>query len=646
MVDQEEKNTGGLDALAQSKANVNITGVGKVPLQTAIGPELLKNLEAMIAERESAKTGVLSPILEGFKDASAWTSRDPSAALAQRDTEKRTQEESLFGMRNQLATLKQAQAQQGLAGKSLDYLTGGAGTQAPGAGTQAPNVRTQIPDIVLNQIAARKAAGDIAGAQAIYDNWAKSETSGQIKGKYEAAGNTPQAVFIPELGHTIDITPNEFQVYTNTGKLPARFSTLAPAKPVAAAPVSGATNQVAQAPTNYPVSGTFVRGVTPTHNGVDISTAENTPVRAVTSGVVRYNTKDTKGYGNAAEIVDEKTGRVLSRDAHLNKFLVSDGTRVNVGDVIGLSGGAKNAPGAGNSSGPHVHHENFTQLKSNISGTPTANAVVPRNKAEYELQQKTETELAKKRAEVLMQEESDIRKASGEERGKLDEKNRTTFLTTTDPGANSAQRSSARALESKVSQNPRVVGVFADPGFINAVGSTLKEGITVGKLGYVGVDLEDAYLKAFDKTYGKKDTVLRGEVKQLIANIQLEKSKILNGQGPVSDNERLLLARASGSVSDPGELLIKTSRALQSISNMRDDLRAAHDAKEYQSFAKFQSSPEYRDIIKRYERDMDNIHDSKIDLKNQSAAKTNPNVYSDPRKEASYQEYLKNRKAR
>jgi hypothetical protein len=270
----------------------------------------------------------------------------------------------------------------------------------------------------------------------------------------------------------------------------------------------------------------------------------------------------------------------------------------------------------------------------------------PRNKAEYEAQQKTQMELAKKRAEVQMEEESAIKRATGEERGKLDEKNRTTFLTTTDPGVNSAQRTSARALENKVIENPRVVGVFADPGFINAVGSTLKEGVTVGKLGYVGVDLEDAYLKAFDKTYGKKDTVLRGEVKQLISNIQLEKSKILNGQGPVSDNERLLLARASGSVSDPGELLVKTARALQSISNMRDELRAAHDAKEYPSFAKFQSSPEYRDIIKKYERDMDGIHDSKIDLRKQSATKTNPNMYSDPGKEAMYQEYLKNRKAR
>jgi hypothetical protein len=379
---------------------------------------------------------------------------------------------------------------------------------------------------------------------------------------------------------------------------------------------------------------------------VDIAAPENTPVRAVTSGVVRYNTKDTKGYGNAVEIVDEKTGRVLSRDAHLNKFAVPDGTKVNVGDVIGLSGGAKNAPGAGNSSGPHVHHENFTQIKSSTATDPTISMTPPRNKAEYEAQQKTQMELAKKRAEVQMEEESAIKRATGEERGKLDEKNRTTFLTTTDPGVNSAQRSSARALENKVIENPRVVGVFADPGFINAVGSTLKEGITVGKLGYVGVDLEDAYLKAFDKTYGKKDTVLRGEVKQLIANIQLEKSKILNGQGPVSDNERLLLARASGSVSDPGELLIKTAKALQSISNMRDELRAAHDAKEYPSFAKFQSSPEYRDIIKKYERDMDGIHDSKIDLRKQSATKTNPNMYSDPGKEAMYQEYLKNRKAR
>ena len=113
MAIQEESSP--LDTLndAPTKTNVDIKGVGKVPLRTAIGSDLLKNLEAMIAEREAPQKGILSPFIEGLKDASAFTSGNPGMALQARDQEKRAQQESLFGMRNQLATLKSAQAQQG-----------------------------------------------------------------------------------------------------------------------------------------------------------------------------------------------------------------------------------------------------------------------------------------------------------------------------------------------------------------------------------------------------------------------------------------------------------------------------------------------------------------------------------------------------
>jgi len=39
---------------------------------------------------------------------------------------------------------------------------------------------------------------------------------------------------------------------------------------------------------------------------------------------------------------------------HLTSFSVSDGQRVNPGDLLGLSGGAVNDPSSGNSTGPHV----------------------------------------------------------------------------------------------------------------------------------------------------------------------------------------------------------------------------------------------------------------------------------------------------
>jgi murein DD-endopeptidase MepM/ murein hydrolase activator NlpD len=388
--------------------------------------------------------------------------------------------------------------------------------------------------------------------------------------------------------------------------------------------------------------------VTPTHNGVDIDVPVNTPVRAVTSGVVRYNTKDMKGYGNAAEIIDEKTGRVLSRDAHLNKFVVPEGTKVNVGDVIGLSGGVKNAPGAGNSSGPHVHHENFTQVKSSTAGAPTVNAVAPRNKSEYELQQKTETELAKKRAEVQMQEESDIRKAAGEKRGTLNEEDRAEFRTSTDPSMVDQQRAIGTAIEEKITGNPRIAGVFADPGVINAAGALLNSGVELGRLGTLRLNLEDAYLQAFDKKYGKMEASEREAVKTMFANLELAKSAIMKGQGPISDAERTLLQRATGSLSNKAETIIKTAKAVQLAAEFKETARNMYDDNrdKYKSFEDFYASKDYKGLVKDFGTRADRLNQEKIDLGKQSAAKTNPNVYSDPGKEALYQEYLKNRKAK
>jgi len=104
------------------------------------------------------------------------------------------------------------------------------------------------------------------------------------------------------------------------------------------------------------------RGVTDTHKGIDYAIPLNTPIPAAISGTVRHNTKDPKGYGNAIEIVDDK-GKVLQRYAHLNSFSVPNGTKIEAGQVIGLSGNT------GKSTGPHLHFEDFTTKQSEVKTT-------------------------------------------------------------------------------------------------------------------------------------------------------------------------------------------------------------------------------------------------------------------------------------
>lgn len=95
-----------------------------------------------------------------------------------------------------------------------------------------------------------------------------------------------------------------------------------------------------------------IRKKTIFHDGVDIGVGSNTRVKATQKGnVVRCSWYG--GYGNCIDIyhgiVNGKS--VMSRYAHLNKFNVSFGQTVNVGQVIALSGST------GTSTGPHLHFE-------------------------------------------------------------------------------------------------------------------------------------------------------------------------------------------------------------------------------------------------------------------------------------------------
>jgi murein DD-endopeptidase MepM/ murein hydrolase activator NlpD len=89
------------------------------------------------------------------------------------------------------------------------------------------------------------------------------------------------------------------------------------------------------------------------HAGTDIQTHVGTIVRAVAAGVVSF----AGSRGNYGNVVYVDTGGAQVRDAHLSRITAKQGERVEKGDIIGYSGGAKGAAGAGDSTGPHLHHE-------------------------------------------------------------------------------------------------------------------------------------------------------------------------------------------------------------------------------------------------------------------------------------------------
>jgi murein DD-endopeptidase MepM/ murein hydrolase activator NlpD len=84
------------------------------------------------------------------------------------------------------------------------------------------------------------------------------------------------------------------------------------------------------------------------HSGIDYAAPTGTPVYAPADGVVT-RARRTGGYGLMIEL-DHAHG-LSTRFAHLSRMLVSPGTQVRRGDVIGRIGST------GRSTGPHLHYE-------------------------------------------------------------------------------------------------------------------------------------------------------------------------------------------------------------------------------------------------------------------------------------------------
>jgi len=99
------------------------------------------------------------------------------------------------------------------------------------------------------------------------------------------------------------------------------------------------------------------------HSGIDLAIKTGTPLKAAASGYVAWVRSSNKSYGNSVMIIHNDG--IATLYAHLSRFNTKEGEFVKRGDVIGYSGGMPGTPGAGFSTGPHLHFE------VRINGLPT-----------------------------------------------------------------------------------------------------------------------------------------------------------------------------------------------------------------------------------------------------------------------------------
>jgi len=93
------------------------------------------------------------------------------------------------------------------------------------------------------------------------------------------------------------------------------------------------------------------------HNGIDYEMPVGTPVLAAADGIVDTVTVQANSARSYGRYIVLKHEGFYTYYAHLSKSLVKVGQKVRQGQQIGLSGGAKGAPGSGSSTGPHLHFE-------------------------------------------------------------------------------------------------------------------------------------------------------------------------------------------------------------------------------------------------------------------------------------------------
>lgn len=174
------------------------------------------------------------------------------------------------------------------------------------------------------------------------------------------------------------------------------------------------------------------------------------------------------------------------------------------------------------------------------------------------------------------------------------------------------QRAINRRVIEQVKNNPNITGVLAEPGIKNAILNAAQEGL-ITPLGHVVVkNLEDTIFTALaDKV---SDVSERRELASYLARNELKASRLIQGQGQVSEQEREVLRRMSGSIKDPAELIYKRARIMDKRNEFDQATRQLYENKGFRSLNQLQKDKTYLALLKAYEKDLDNVYNEKADF--------------------------------
>jgi hypothetical protein len=213
-------------------------------------------------------------------------------------------------------------------------------------------------------------------------------------------------------------------------------------------------------------------------------------------------------------------------------------------------------------------------------------------------------------------------KTAAQESAKTAEIDRKDFKINTNPDTLIETDAMAKRVQKLVKEFPEISGVINKADYTSAVAGVLEEGI--GPLSVKG--LQTAIFKTLPDT-GKDSLAARNELAQYLARMELQAAKLIKGQGQITEGEREILRRASASLDDPAELLYKKARIIERATRKNEQLAAIYGAGEkFADFEKFSQDPEFKQIMKEYRADLNNIMGEKVDFRKLKPGATSPKV--------------------
>lgn len=565
------------------------TGItGKIALDPTQTESILANMQRYIDERQSP----MNQLMGGINKARAGLA-GPSALTAYQQQEN-LQDKQMMDYRTQMAAYRAAQAQaKNEAARYQSMTPPAAGGAQPAAGGAQPTA-DDVP-ISPEQLAIENSLGTAAEKLESRRKYLGTRIAEKIKLENAPGMRDIVDIYVPGQGNVqmtkaqaekLLTTNPSLQAIVGGSKVPAAQAIAAPA---ATTPTTGGVNannfgnvRPIGASTGFQQPKTPEEGLQILDN--NLKAYADKGINTLAGVISRWappNENDTQALIKAA-------AQRLSIDPNQPIDLKNPAVRQAVGTAIMIQ----------------------EKGKSLFTGAPAAAAPAPapaqpaESRSDYERRIKSTGEIESsrikegetKRGEVLQARESSIE--TGNAIGRIE-----------------AMLNSPEGV--------KAVGVFNKPGVVSAFGKILSEGVQAGNFGAVSFKgLEDAVRAAG----GDQATIDAAQsLARDFAQMQLNIAKRdLKGQGAVSDNERAIVAKVTGSTANSPEVLkdfTRWNRVRNTFDKqVGDALQNWEEKNPNQPYTKFKQSAEYKQLENDYIAKTDAMA-AKMKLGGKSAAK-------------------------